>query len=122
MSTARTKRPKFRVGDWVTFQYGVQPAFAQIIEDRGLLGINRTRLYRIRLDQDSAEPTAFEKPEELMEKAVADKAAILRYLKQGGLVDLLQTNHRDGEVPPRVWLTFTPNGRLTPTFNPGLKV
>src|SRR5437868_13568733 len=116
MSTVRTKRPKIRVGDWVTLPYGGRPIFALIIEDRGPLGVNRRRLYRIRLDRDSTEPDTFELPEDKMEKAVPDKAAIMEYLKQGGLVDLLQTNLRDGEAPPRVWLTFTPRGPLTHTL------
>ena len=56
-----------------------------------------------------------------MEKAVPDKAAIVQYLKQGGLADILRTNLQEGEAPPRVWLTFTPAGELTHTLNPGLK-
>jgi hypothetical protein len=121
MSSVKTKRPEFRLGDWVTFQYGVRPVFAQIVEDRGPLGANRRRLYRIRLDWELNESTDFEMPEDEMEKAVPDKAAILRYLKQGGLADLLRTNLRNGEAPPRVWLTYTPGGDLTHTLNLGLK-
>ena len=122
MSTVRTKPPKFRVGDWVSFQYGAMRVFAQIIEDRGPLGVNRRRLFRIRLDRDLNEPIAFEMPEDDMERAVPDKAAIVQYLKQGGLADILQTNLREGEDPPRVWLTFTRRGELTHTLNPVLKV
>jgi hypothetical protein len=122
MSTVRTKRPKFREGDWVTIQYGVRPVFALIMEDRGPLGLNGRRLYRIRLDRSCTEPDTFERLEDEMEKALPDKDAILRYLKRGGLVDLLQTNLRNGEKPPRVWLTFTIYGELTHTLNPGLKV
>ena len=122
MSAIRTKRPPFRVGDWVTFQYGTWRAFAQIIEDRGPLGVNRRRLYRVRLDQGFDEPIAFEMSEDDMERAVPDKADLLRYPKGGGLADLLQTNLRENEAPPRVWLTFTRKGELTHTINPGLKV
>ncbi len=122
MNTVRTNRTRFRVGDWVTFQYGTWQAFAQIIEDRGPLGKDRRRLYRIRLDQDQDEPIAFEMSEDDMELAVPDKAAILQYLKHDGLMDLLQTNLRDREKPPRVWLTFTRDGGLTHTLNRGLKV
>jgi hypothetical protein len=116
MSTVRTKRPKFRLGDWVTFQYGVEPVFAQIIEDRGPLGANRLRLYRIRLDQELNEPIEFEMPEDEMEKAVPDRAAILRYLKEGGLVDILQLGEQGGKNPQRVWLTFSPRGEVSYTF------
>jgi hypothetical protein len=122
MNTVKTKRPKLRVGDWVTFKSGVRPVFALIIEDRGPLGVNGRRLYRIRLERPYTEPDMFTMPEDEMEKAVADKAAVMQYLKQGGLAELLQTNLRDGEDPPRVWLTFTPLGQLTLTLNPGLKV
>jgi hypothetical protein len=122
MSTARTKRPRFRWGDWVTFEYGGRPVFAQIIQYEKPLCVNGRYLYRVRVDRDSTEPDAFTMPEDEMEKAVPDKAAILRYLEQGGLVDLLQTNLRDGKNPPRVWLTFTRSGELTLTVNRGLKV
>ena len=121
MSTVNSKRPKFRVGDWVMLEFGVRPAFALIIEDRGPLGVNGRHLYRIRLERSYTEPDYFELAEEDMEKVVPDKAAVMQYLKQGGLAELLQTNLRDGEKPPRVWLTFTPLGQLTPTLNPGLK-
>jgi hypothetical protein len=117
MSTVRTERPKFRLGDWVTFQYGVRPVFAQIIEDRGPLGVNRRRLYRIRFDQELNEPVEFEMPEDEMEKAVPAKAAILQYLKRGGLVEILQTNLQGGKNPPRVWLTFSPRGEVSYTFD-----
>jgi hypothetical protein len=122
MSTVKTKRPKFRWGDWVRFPYGGRTAFAQIIEYGEPLGVNGHYLYRIRLDQSFTEPDKFMMPEDEMEKAVPAKTAILQYLKQGGLVDLLQTNLRDGKNPPRVWLTFTPRGELTHTLNLGLRV
>jgi hypothetical protein len=121
MSTVRTKRPKFRWGDWVTFSYGGRPAFAQIIDYEKPLFVRGRHIYRISLVRDSTEPDVFMVPEDEMEKAVPDKAAILQYLKQGGLVDLLQTNLRDGKDPPRVWLTYTPRGQLTHTLNAGLE-
>jgi hypothetical protein len=121
MSTVKTKRSKFRLGDWVTFQFGVKPAFAQIIEDRGPLGVNRRRLYGIRLDQELNEPFVFEMPEDEMEKAVPDKAAILQYLKQGGLVKILGSNSQAGpeQNPPRAWLTFSHRGNIFHTFEAG---
>jgi hypothetical protein len=117
VSAVGTKRPKFRLGDWVTFRYGVRPVFAQIIEDRGPLGANRRRLYRIRFDQELNEPADFEMPEDEVEKAVPDKAAILRYLKQGGLVEILHTNLRGGKVQPPVWLAFNPIGEISYTLD-----
>ena len=87
----------------------------------GAIGAKRRQLYRVRLEQSYTEPAEFAVLEDEMEKAVPDKAAIVQYLKQGGLADILQTNLREGEAPPRVWLTFTSRGELTHTLNPGLK-
>jgi hypothetical protein len=121
VNSMKTKRPKFRLGDWVTFDFGAKPAFAQIIEDRGPLGVNRRRLFRIRLDQESNEPFLFEMPEEEMEKAVPDKTAVLQYLKQGGLVNILGSNLQGGpkQNQPRAWLTFGPRGNIAHTFEAG---
>jgi hypothetical protein len=121
MSTVKTKRPRFRWGDWVSFPYGVRRVFAQIIQSDKPLFVRGYHLYRVRLEQAYTEAAEFTATDEDMEKAVPDKAAIVQYLKQGGLADILQTNLRDGEAPPRVWLTFTPGGELTHTLNPGLK-
>jgi hypothetical protein len=58
------------VGDWVSLLYGPRRVLAQIVEDRGLLGMNGRRLYRVRLDPEQGEiPTAFEVPEEGLEPA-----------------------------------------------------
>jgi hypothetical protein len=116
MNTIKTPPPKFRLGDWVTFRYGAEQVFAQIIEDRGPLGVNRRRLYRIRFNQDLDEPIAFEMPEDDLEKAVPDKAAILEYLKRGGLVKILHTNLQGGRNQPQVWLTLSPRGEVSHTF------
>jgi hypothetical protein len=64
MGTTRKKAALFRVGDWVTFRYGAGDVTAQVIEDRGPLGVNGRRLYRVRLTRDFAEPDSFELPEE----------------------------------------------------------
>src|SRR6516164_7194355 len=109
MSTARQSapRPRFRVGDWVSFLYGAGRVWAQVVEDRGPLGVNRRRLYRIRLDWNPEEPITFEVPEDDLQPAdTPDKAAVLRYLKEGGLVAVLQSNLVRGREQPRAWLTF----------------
>lgn len=118
MSAVKAKPPRFRLGDWVTFRYGVRPVFAQIIEDRGPLGAGRRRLYRIRFDQELNEPIEFEMPEDEMEKVVPNKAAILRYLEQGGLVEILQSNLQGGKNQPRAWLTLSPRGEVSYTNTP----
>ena len=69
MSSARKQAPKFRVGDWVTLPYGPQRVLAEVIEDRGTFGLDRQRLYRVRLGPDREEADAFEIREEFLQPA-----------------------------------------------------
>jgi hypothetical protein len=118
MKAQRKAARRFRVGDWVSFAYGPRRVWAQVIEDRGPLGVNRRRVYRVRLDQDGAEPLAFEMPEDYLERAgLPDRESVLRYLKDGGLVALLRANLGGGEAP-RAWLTYSPRGEVSHTFAP----
>jgi hypothetical protein len=72
----KTSNPKarFRVGDWVSFLYGTRRAVAQVVEDRGPLGVKGRRLYGIRLEQAPDISTTFEMPEELLESTPAPKS------------------------------------------------
>src|SRR5262249_10770787 len=83
MSTARKTARRLRVGDWVTFPFGSWRPFAQVIEDRGRLGVKGRRIYRLRLDQDESEPWEFELNEEEVEAANPDRTAVLRFLREG---------------------------------------
>jgi hypothetical protein len=69
MNSTRKQAPQFRVGDWVTLPYGPQRVLAQVIEDRGALGVNRRRLYRVRLGPDREEADTFEIREEFLQPA-----------------------------------------------------
>ena len=70
MSSAKKQRPKFRVGDWVNLPYGPQGGgLAQVIEDRGMLGVDQHRLYRVRLGPEREEADRFEIREEFLEPA-----------------------------------------------------
>ena len=69
MSNSRKQAPEFQVGDWVSLLYGPSRVLAQVVEDRGPLGVNRRRLYRIRLEQDPGEAGTFEVREEYLEAA-----------------------------------------------------
>jgi hypothetical protein len=101
----------------VTIQYGTEPWLAQVLEDRGRIGVEGTRFYRIRL-QDSDEDAAFEAREQDLEPAVLpDKAAVLRYLRDGGLVAILSANLAGGRHQPRAWFTFGPEGGVVHTFS-----
>ncbi len=117
MKTKKKEKGRFKIGDWVSFPYGIQQAFAQVIEDRGPLGVNHRHLYRIRFPRDHSEYDSFELPDPYLEPAPPlDKATVLRYLKEGGLVAMLQSNLIGGKEGPRVWLTYGPRGEVTPTF------
>lgn len=119
MSVAQKQAPRFRVGDWVSFNYGTRPAWAQVIEDRGALGVNRRRLYRVRVDRPEDEPLAFEMPEDDLEAATAlDREAVIDYLKQGGLLSILRSNLGGGPDQPRAWLTWDGRGHVIHTFEP----
>jgi hypothetical protein len=116
MSTANKPRQRFKVGDWVSLDYGPRRVYSRVIEDRGPIGVNQRRLYRIRLFEGS-EDIDFEMPADDLDPAPAlDKAAILRYLKEGGLVAMLRSNLTGDPNPPRVWLSYSPRGEVIHTF------
>jgi hypothetical protein len=55
MNSHKTHGPRFRIGDWVTFQYGPKKVFAKVVEDRGPLGVRGQRLYCVQLDEELGE-------------------------------------------------------------------
>jgi hypothetical protein len=116
-------RPKFRVGDWVIFHYVSRPVQAQIVEDLGPLGVNRRRLYEVRFDWDRGSKTSIMPEDEMqpidppVEWVPPDKAAVLRYLKDGGLVAILRANQLGGPEEPRVWLAHDGRGDVGHTFS-----
>jgi hypothetical protein len=114
-----TTKGRFKLGDWVAFPYGAGPVVAQVVEGRGPLGGDGTHIYRVRVDREYMDPYGFEMPEDLMEPVpLPDKAAVMKYLKEGGLVDILRTNLGDGKKPPKVWLSHTAEHGLTFTTRP----
>jgi hypothetical protein len=92
MASVKRSAPRFRVGDWVSFPYGSRQESAQIIEDRGLLGVHGRRLYRVRLGIDQEDPTTFEMPEENLE-AADPKPSWPRVLFDVGFTRKGKTNH-----------------------------
>jgi hypothetical protein len=123
MKTSRKQAGQFRVGDWVSFRYGPRSVVAQVVETRGPLGVNQRPLYRIQLSREASEPDSFEMPEdELNAAAPPDREAVVQYLTEGGLVAILRSNLAGGRNPPRVWLTFTPQGEVTHTLTAELGV
>jgi len=62
MNKTRHPKPLFKFGDWVS--YGIEHATARIIEDRGPLGYQGRRLYRIEILRQDSEPDQVEAFEE----------------------------------------------------------
>ena len=71
MARSRKPAPRFRVGEWVSFDYGARPVLAQIIEDRGPIGHKGRRMYRMRVERDVNDIIETELPEVDLEPAKA---------------------------------------------------
>jgi hypothetical protein len=121
MSSVKKEPPRFHIGDWVKFDYGPKKVSARIVEDRGLLGIQGRRLYRVQLDKELGEASTFEVPENELEtelppvrlsyevnyirpdntnvwRASTRKARVLKGVKATGAVGYT-TAHYEGERP-----------------------
>ena len=61
----KTAARRFRVGDRVRFEFGVERVTGTIVEDRGPIGVNGRRLYAIQFKMDRrGEPMRVELPAE----------------------------------------------------------
>jgi hypothetical protein len=117
MGKLKNKKARFKVGDWVSFRYGTSDSFAQIIEVMGPIGVGGRYLYGIRMDTDHG-PDTFGLPEDEMKPASPpDKAAIMKFLKEGGLVEILRANLGGGPDQPRAWLGYNSSGKIIPVFS-----
>jgi hypothetical protein len=74
MRKPKEKPPRFRVGDWVSFLHLPSLPRMQIVEDRGCLGVNGMRLYRVRADVGLEEADTFDAREEYLVAAEPEKA------------------------------------------------
>lgn len=118
MSTA------FQVGDRVKIPLGRRKVAGVISEDRGSIGVHGRRLYQVLVPMDPFEPTAYELPENEIEAlsesansiTAIDAARVIDYLKNGGLISILQSNRSGGRNQPRVWLCLDSLGNVTHTF------
>src|SRR5579883_3499141 len=69
MSAIRKRKPRFRVGDPVSFLYGPRWVSGKVIEDRGPLGAYGRRIYLVQAAIGQDEPTKkFEVPEDNLEE------------------------------------------------------
>lgn len=110
-----TATQELSVGDWVTFNYGPRRVWAQIIEDRGRLGVNQRKLFRIRIDEGPSKSTPFEMPSDDLGPEVLRKAEILDYLP-GNLIEILK-NADGGRSPTRAWFKLGQDGKISHTFD-----
>lgn len=115
--------PAFKVGDHVRVPMGRARVLGIITEDRGPIGVHGRRLYQVEIPSDPFEPTTFELPEDAMEPVdpaepapSLDEKQVEKYLAQGGLIAILQSNQSGGRSQPRVWLTLDSLGNVTHTF------
>ena len=58
---------KFRVGDRVRILHGFRGVIADVIEDRGRIGVRGRRLYRVKFRLDEWDEHTSELPEESLE-------------------------------------------------------
>jgi hypothetical protein len=68
MSAIKKTKPRFRVGDSVTFLFGSRQITGVVIEDRGPLGAHGRRIFLVRVATGQDEPTTFEVPEDNLEE------------------------------------------------------
>jgi hypothetical protein len=85
MSPTRRQPPVFHIGDWVKFDYGTKKVSARIVEDRGPLGVQGRRLYRVQLDERLGDASTFEMPENELDATPPPVRLSydVRYIRQG---------------------------------------
>ena len=85
MSSTKSQPPRFRIGDWVKFDYGPKKVAARIVEDRGPLGVHGRRLYRVQLDEKLGDASTFEMPENELDATPPPvrQSYEVRYIRQG---------------------------------------
>jgi len=109
------------VGDNVRFTLGTTPVHGVVIDDRGPIGANRVRIFRVCVPNDPYDEDVIEMPED--ELALENQSMesipngdIVNYLGHGGLVQILKANMSGGKNQPRVWLRRDSLGNVVHTF------
>ncbi len=85
MSAIKRQPPVFHIGDWVKFDYGPKKVSARIVEDRGPLGVQGRRLYRVQLDEKLGDASTFEMPENELDATLPPvrMSYDVRYIRNG---------------------------------------
>ena len=109
------------VGDNVCFTFGTTPIRGVVVDDRGPIGANSVRIFRVRIPNDPYDEDVIEMPED--ELALANRSvgslsgnSIVDYLEHGGLVQILKANMSGGKNQPAVWLGRDSLGNVVHTF------
>lgn len=127
MVSDENRSAAIELGQKVQFRLGRRLVTGTVTEDRGNIGSHGRRLLRVAVPMDPDEPSTFLVPmddlhvvnenQESMESASSlDKPSVIEYLKEGGLISILQANSVGGKNQPRVWLCHDTLGNLTHTF------
>lgn len=93
-----------------------------VVEDRGPIGVNRRRLFSVRVPNDPYDEFLVEMAEDELAPATngvqtISKAEVVDYLKNSGLIQILRMNPSEGKNEPRVWLTRDSLGNVVHTFS-----
>ena len=109
------------LGDTVRFTLGTTPVTGIVIDDRGPIGANGVRIYRVRVPNSPYDDELFEMAEDELDvqpppDTDVPKDAIVEYLQHGGLVQILRQNLSGGKSQPRVWLRRDTAGNVVHTF------
>lgn len=109
------------VGDNVCFTLGTTPIQGVVIDDRGPIGANSVRIFRVRIPHDPYDDDIIEMPEDELALAMKNVesipgASIVGYLEHGGLVQILKSNMSGGKNQPCVWLRRDSLGNVVHTF------
>ncbi len=109
------------VGDNVCFTLGTTPIRGVVVDDRGPIGANSVRIFRVRIPNDPYDEDVIEMPEDELALAIKDvesisESSIVNYLEHGGLVQILKANMSGGKNQPSVWLGRDSLGNVVHTF------
>lgn len=98
------------VGSKVCFTIGTSRHRGVVVDDRGPIGANNIRIFKIRIPNDPYDDEIIEMPWDEIElagdetKAAIPNEAVVEFLKSGGLRSILMLNMSDGKNQPRAWL------------------
>lgn len=113
---------KFLIGERVQFGYAGRQMWGTVVEDRGPIGVNGRRLYRISVLRDPQEPEDQVKAEEelrpdTLSRADISGSEVMEFLKGGALLEILLASTPE-RPDRRAWLCRGPRGDVAYTFAP----